>query len=129
MATLAEQLDLMLTLEPNWDGYNADAIRPRLVALAHDFVQFFQAIEKANGVGLDIWVHPTRVGGVQIEWRDAKSEHELEINPDGSIGMLHTNRTTGQMTEEVFQPATEPSVVVPGLLSRLVTLGERPEAA
>jgi hypothetical protein len=129
MATLAEQLDAMRKLEENWDGYGAACIEPRLVATAHDFVQFFQAIEKVNGINKDIMVQPTRVGGVQIEWRDAKFEHELELNPDGSIGILHVDRATGEMTEEIFRPPTEPSVLVPGLLGRLAAFGELQGAA
>ena len=123
MATLTEQLDLMLTLKANWDGYNADPIQPRLVALAKDFVEFFQVMEKVTGQDFRLFVHPTRVGGVQIEWQDATQEHELEIDPDGSLGLLHIDRVTGAMSEETFLPPAERTAVSPGLLPRLARCG------
>lgn len=123
MATPIEQLDAMKSLPENWDGYGADALQPRLVDLAKDFVLFFQSLERATGSNLQILVHPTRVGGVQIEWTDAVREHELEINPDGSIGMLHIDRATGTMVEERFEPTIEPSAIAPGLIGRLAKWG------
>ena len=102
---------------------NADVLQPRLVELAKDFVLFFESLERATGSNFQLLVHPTRVGGVQIEWTDAACDHELEINPDGSIGVLHTDRSTGTMDEERFEPTREPSAVAPGLIGRLAKWG------
>ena len=123
MATLTEQLDLMLTLKANWDGYNADPIQPRLIALAKDFVEFFQVMEKVTGQDFGLFVHPTRVGGVQIEWQDAAQEHELEIDPDGSLGFLHIDRATGAMTEKKFSRPAEGSAFASGWLPLLAQCG------
>lgn len=117
MATLAEQLDAMLRLGPSWDGYHADPPAPEVVALAKDFVAFFEARAGGLGAGQAIRVYPTRVGGVQIEWEDARFERELELNPDGSIGLLHVEKATGAMREERFEPGR--TAVPPGLLPRL----------
>lgn len=123
MGTLAEQLDSMLNLQSNWDGYGADAIQPRMVALAKDFVEFFQVMEKVTDQNFNLHVMPTRVGGVQLEWQDATQEHELEIDTDGSIELLHVDRVTGAMTEEKFFPPTERMPVPAGLLPRLARCG------
>lgn len=104
MATLLEQIDALLTLRPNWDGYNADAPIPEVVELARDFVALFDALPNRPGGIHAIQVYPTRVGGVQFEWDDARYERELELNPDGSIGLLHVEKATGRMTEKRFEP-------------------------
>ncbi|HYH68753.1 MAG TPA: hypothetical protein VD866_28935 [Urbifossiella sp.] len=116
MATLLEQLEGLRTLRPNWDGYNADAPIPEILELARDFVAFFDGFPLA--AGRVIQVYATRVGGVQFEWEDERFERELELNPDGSIAMLHVNRATGAMKEERFEPGR--GAISPGLLPRLL---------
>jgi hypothetical protein len=98
MATLLEQLDALQTLRPNWDGYSADAPIPEVLELARDFVTFFDGFPLA--AGRSIQVYATRVGGVQFEWEDERFERELELNPDGSIGVLHVEKATGAMREQ-----------------------------
>ena len=131
MASLAEQLDLMLTLKTNWDGYGADPILPEAVNLGKEFVAYFQHLERRLGVDRQLSVHPSRVGGIQIEWADAKADYELEINPDGSLGVLRTDRFSGHATEKAFTPPTEPRVITSGLLPWLagLELGLLQEAA
>ena len=104
MATLSQQLDSMLTLEPNWDGYNADPIAANTVALAKLLVEYFALLERAAGVDRRIRVHPTRVGGVLIEWEDERHEHELEVYPAGRLELLHEVKATGEMVERQFHP-------------------------
>lgn len=117
MATLCEQLDAMLSLPNNWDGYGADRTDPGVVAWAKDFVQFFQSLEQWQEVGCRMRVRPTRVGGVQIEWEDSRFERELELNPDGSLGLLRTDKSSGEIHEESFLSGRE--AVAPGFLPRL----------
>lgn len=114
MATLTEQLDAILRLRANWDGYNADPPDPAAVALAREFVTYFELI----GVAPTIRAYPTRVGGVQFEWEDARWDRELELEPDGTIGLLHVERATGEMREEVFRPDGR-AALPPGLLPSL----------
>ncbi len=106
MATLLEQLDAMRNLPSNWDGYGADALDHSTVALAKLLVEYFSLLEQAKGVDRHIRVHPTRVGGVLIEWEDEHYEHELEVYPDGHLELLHENKATGVMEEEKFLPGT-----------------------
>jgi hypothetical protein len=116
MATLLEQLDAMLTLKPNWDGYNADPIDPRVVTLAKEFVALLTALQPTGRVG-EMHVTPGRDGGVLIEWVDPAFEHELDIKPDGSIGFLHIEKATRVMTERSFEPGR--FSVHPGLLKEI----------
>jgi len=119
MGTLHEQLDAMLALPENWDGYGADSILPSAVATAKDFVSFFEAIERANGQTLQLIVGPTRIGGVQVEWQDHREDHELEVMPDGSLSILHFDRVEGRTREEQFAPPTERAVAARGLIPRM----------
>lgn len=102
MATLTEQLDAMLALESNWDGYNADPIVPEVVEVAKEFVGFLHALLGRGGDETNMFVAPGRDGGVQVEWDDDAAEYEMEINPDGSFGFLREDKMTGVMTEEKF---------------------------
>jgi hypothetical protein len=119
MASLCEQLDAMLQLPPNWDGYGAGPIEPGIVDWAKDFVAYFEALQSLQGIDRGIRVYPSRTGGVQIEWEDSRFERELELNPDGSIGLLHVEKATGAMREETFRPGK--AAVAPGFL---LSLGE-----
>ena len=116
MATLTEQLDAMLALKPNWDGYGADPIVPAAVELAKEFVALIAAVRPGDPFA-GMHVTPGRDGGVLVEWDDPGFEHELEINPDGSIGVLHVEKGTGVMTERSFRPGR--FAVHPGLIREL----------
>jgi hypothetical protein len=103
MATLTEQLDLMLTLQSNWDGYNADPIVPEVIEVAKEFVGMLHALLGRGGDETGMFVTPGRDGGVLVEWGDDTAEFEMEINPDGSFGFLREDKLTGVMTTEKFQ--------------------------
>ena len=45
-------------------------------------------------------VVPLSDGGVQIEWNLAKVALEIEFRPDGGIGALYIDRTTGMEIEK-----------------------------
>ena len=104
MANLIEQLDRMTTLRPNWDGYGADPPHAATISLAKELVAWVSAIERANGLDRHMRVHPTRVGGVLLEWEDDRYEHELEVYPDGRLELLHENKMTGEMKDQKFNP-------------------------
>lgn len=120
MASLTEQLDLMLNLPENWDGYGAATIQSRPVEFAKEFVRLLTALRHPAGSEEQIFVCPSRDGGVMVEWIDASSEHELEVNPDGSLGFLHQDKVTGVMTTRTFRP--ESQGVQPGFLTELRSL-------
>ncbi len=99
--TRAEILNGFRTLRPNWDGYNADAILPQAIELAQELVSLVEAL-LPEGTRDSLTVLPVRHGGVQIEWSDADQEHELGIEPDGSLEFLHTDKMTGKMIERKY---------------------------
>lgn len=118
MATLVEQLDAMLALPSNWDGYNADPIQPAPVAVAKEIVRFFESFARHYGPKLrDLRVHPTRIGGVQLEWEDDQNEIELELYPDGRMEFLFEDKQTGTMRTQVVEPGS--GAVQPAFLSQL----------
>ena len=120
MATLTEQLDAMLGLPENWDGYGAATIQPRPVEFAKEFVCLLLALRPVGRREDGVYVSPARDGGVLVEWQDATAEHELEVNPDGSMGFLHVDKATGAMTTRQFRP--EPAGAQPGFLSEIRAL-------
>ncbi len=116
MATPVEQLDAMRNLRANWDGYNADPPSPEVLEVAKEFVRLLTAFRGTRSTD-DIRVHPGRAGGVQVSWEDARAEHELDIEPDGTWDFLHIDRTTGKMTERKFAPTTQ--LIHPGVLEEI----------
>ncbi len=115
MATPLEQLDAMRNLQENWDGYGAAVPVPEAIDLAKEFVTLLASLRLGLEPHKDVFVSPGRDGSVLIEWDDAHTEHELEINPDGSLGFLHTDKLTQEMRSEKF---TSGRFAIPsGLLS------------
>src|SRR5438477_8552709 len=106
MATPGEQLQAMRHLRENWDGYGAAVPRAHVIDLAQELAGLIEAMlrKSASETGV-LHVTPTRIGGVLIEWEDRAQQHEIEINPDGSVGFLHLHKTTGQIETRKFSPA------------------------
>ncbi len=102
MATPIEQLEAMKSLPENWDGYGAATPIPEAIELAKDFVGLLESLPGSESIPT-IFVSPGRDGGVLVEWDDASYEHELEINFDGSIGFLHTEKATQVITSQKFR--------------------------
>lgn len=94
------QLGLMLNLEPNWDGYGADTISPEVVEVAQEFVRLLIAVRGSDG----IFVSPGRDGGVGIEWDDAVTRYDLDVNPDGTMELLREDKKTEAVTVEQYTP-------------------------
>lgn len=120
MATPSEQLEAMRLLNENWDGYGAAAPQSKAIDLAQDFIGLLELLRKASAPGEKaLYVSPTRTGGVQIEWEDPCKEHEIEINPDGSIEFLHYEKSTGQVETKTFTPEGL-AVIQTGVLRELM---------
>ena len=117
MATVGEQLEAMRGIGENWDGYHAAAPCASAIDLAGDFVRLVEAVRRGSRA-LPLHVGPTPPGGVMIDWEDDQTEHEIEINPDGSIEFLHMNKATKQIQTRKFSPGQR-VVVDPGLLQEL----------
>jgi hypothetical protein len=118
MSDVNRQLEAMRGLSENWDGYGASAPRAWVIGVAQEFVHFLQAALGRSANGNELHASPTRLGGVLIEWADSASEHEVDINPDGSISFLHCQKSSGEITSRRFSPGDQ-SVLDPGLLQEL----------
>jgi hypothetical protein len=118
MAGPIEQLEAMRRLGENWDGYGAAAPQAKIIDLAHDFIALLDMLAKSSAAPAELRVSPTRVGGILIDWEGNAIEHEMELNPDGSIGFLHHDKRTGSIVTRKLSADT-PAVVVPGLLHEL----------
>ena len=119
MATPSEQLQAMHGLAADWDGYGAAAPQANAIDLAQEFVGLIEAMLLHAGTPPGVLhVSPTRVGGVLIDWEDRGRQHEIEIDPDGSVGFLHLDKATGQIETRKFSPVAT-GVVQPGFLQEL----------
>ena len=119
----SEVLNNFRTFKPNWDGYNADAPLPAVIDLALELVSLMEAILPVDARDTLI-VLPVRHGGIQLEWADADQEHELGIEPDGSLEFLHTDKLTGEMMEHRYPSAGQ--AVHPGVLKELREMQSKP---
>ena len=116
MATPNEQVQAMRRLGENWDGYGAAAPQASVIDLAQEFAALIEALlSKSTADPCTLHVSPTRVGGILIEWEDRSMQHEVELNPDRSIGFLHLNKATGHIETRKFTTAS----LHPGLLQEL----------
>jgi len=119
MATPTDQLQAMRSIGENWDGYGAAAPLANAIDLALEFTGLIEAMLQKSSSGQQLLhVSPTRIGGVLIEWEDATMQHEVEFNPDRSVGFLHLDKATGQIATRNFSPGTQ-AVVHPGFLQEL----------
>lgn len=121
MLTPVEQLEAMRSVSANWDGYGADAPNASAIDLAKAFVRILGKVRRDADRYPGLSVTPTRVGGVMILWEDQDHEHELEVEPDGSVEFLHESKLTGQMETQKYHP--DPNAVAnPAFLMELFQL-------
>ncbi len=106
MAMTNELWATLSQLKENWDGYGAAAPMQSTVELAHEFANLLDAMRRKSAQPCPLQISPTRIGGVLLEWEDCAMEHEVEINPDGSVGFLHSNKSTGQITTRKISPGS-----------------------
>lgn len=105
MAAVGEQLSAIKLLSENWDGYGAAAPQSDVLDLASAIGGLLDAaLRRSTDGARPLQASPTRLGGILIEWEDGLSEHEIEINPDGSLSFLHRNKTTGQIATRKTSP-------------------------
>jgi hypothetical protein len=99
-----DQFDRLLTLQRNWDGYNADPPTHTAVALARVLAGIL--LDAAEVTPFERFgLHPTRPGGVQIEWETATYEHELEVRSDGTLEVLNVRKADGACRTTTFDLA------------------------
>lgn len=117
MATPIEQLELMKKLEENFDGYGGIPPGERVLEMAKEFVRLLDRVRAKPLPFEGIFVTPGPDESVLIEWEDDDYHHEMDVNPDGSLSILHEERANGVMTVHRFEPGQYS--VAPGLLTHL----------
>lgn len=90
-ATALRKLDELKNLPEDWDSYGADPISPNAIAKAKSIVTSVM-IAFGGIIGNVVQltdVIPIADGGVQLEWIGPHAELEIEISPNGNIGLLY----------------------------------------
>lgn len=89
---LSEKLDELLLLEPDWNSYGAERVKPQVITASKHLLHLLFGIVQ----GGPIYIVPTTSGGIQLEFFHNQYEIELEINNEHDITLLHTDLTTGR---------------------------------
>lgn len=85
MATLYEQLDAMLGMEPNWDGYGADPVRPETAAVVKEFVRLLSILWSAERESHEMFVAPAGTAGLQSSGQTLDSSTNWMSVPTGAL--------------------------------------------
>ncbi len=90
-ATALRKLEELKNLPEDWDSYGADPISPNAIAKAKSIITSVM-IAFGGIIGNVVQlsdVIPIADGGVQLEWVGPHAELEIEISPNGNIGLLY----------------------------------------
>ena len=95
-AALADKLDSFVTLAPNWDSYNADAISEKAIGNAKHVIDYLNA--NANVFySFEINIFPMRDGGVQLEFDNENQSFEMEIDVAGKLVLVGYNKNGDEL--------------------------------
>jgi hypothetical protein len=90
------RLEEMAALPQGWDSYGADPPSPAAVATARDLVLL---VGGQLGTLAGDRVKPFAVvpfdGGVQLEWRGAHAEVEIDVEAAGEMSYLYVDKSPG----------------------------------
>jgi hypothetical protein len=95
------RLDELSRLQPNWDGYGAPTIDPRILAATRTFVRSLPA-----PLALHPRIVPLSPGNLQFEWHAGTKILELEFEDPRTIHYLQWNPEHGVEEEDTF-PVTD----------------------
>jgi hypothetical protein len=91
------RLTELATLPQGWDSYGADPPSPIAIATARGLVR---RVAEQLGAPAGDRVKPFAVapfdGGVQLEWRAARAEVEIDVNADGEISYLYVDKGSAE---------------------------------
>ena len=102
LITALRRLDELQNLPQDWDSYDADPISQNAIATAKSIII---SVMKSFGNTIGDVVQLTDVipiadGGVQLEWVGPHAELEIEISPNGNIGLLYISVSEGRRNYE-----------------------------
>src|SRR6266516_1597077 len=90
-ATALRKLDELKNLPEDWDSHGANPISPNAIAKAKSIITSVMiAFNSIIGNVVQLTdIIPIADGGVQLEWIGPHAELEIEISPNGNIGLLY----------------------------------------
>jgi hypothetical protein len=98
--TSIDRLMRLGDLEPDWDSYGAEPISAAAIARASDLVRAVEA-RFEDGAAAPTGIAPMANGGVQITWREAHGDLEVEVSASGEISLLEARPgSAGERYEE-----------------------------
>ncbi len=100
------RLDELSRLQPNWDGYGAPTIDPKIIAAARTFVRSLPA-----QLALCPRIVPLSPGNLQLEWHAGTKILELEFEDPRTIHYLQWYPEHGVEEEDTI-PVTDIERVV-----------------
>lgn len=80
----------LLWLEPNWDSFGALPVERRAVEQA--LAILFGTMQKTTPPPIAV---PTSSGGIQLEWHLGGIDLEVELEPDGTVGVYFADKQSG----------------------------------
>lgn len=97
LETLVDRLNVLLGLPKGWDGASGARISQSAALTATEWLD-----RLADDNTVPPQVFPLATGGVQIEWLVAGNSFEVEVSPDGAVGILGTDATGKVAVEGEF---------------------------
>ena len=94
LPVVEDQVLSLLRLPDNWDSFGASSIHTSAVTTALNLLR-----DCTHGETPPPSAIPTPNGGVQLEWNLVNSALELEVYPNGRLGVLFVDRKTGEEFE------------------------------
>ncbi|MFN8632478.1 MAG: hypothetical protein U0893_01400 [Chloroflexota bacterium] len=91
---VSRRLDDLASLHDDWDSYGGAAPTAKSLAVARDLLVTLDALLASQTDCKVKLLHlgPLPTGGVQIEWRHAEVEVEVEVDPHGELSYLLVER-------------------------------------
>jgi hypothetical protein len=91
------ELQKLALLKPNWDGYGAPIIDPKIIAAARTFIaRLPESLEYRPRVV------PMSTGTLQFEWHHGQKVLELEFETQDTIHFLQWHPERGTQEEDTF---------------------------
>ncbi len=94
VSSVSSQLDELMALAPNWNGYGEQQIDPR--SRKRVMTLLYDVLENERPPTLV----PMSDGGIQLEWVSKHKELEVEVPPSGPMFAVLATRDSVEQVEE-----------------------------